>query len=220
MAEIEIRKRPQTFWTWVVGIGALVLVVISLLVLLRAEDEQAVDPVTGEGAAATAGPRQPPGAGTPSGAAAPGATGDPVAAYRAAVADLTADAAADPERLGPLLQQLAAAVGTVADAAPERAAALRARADSTGLGDWRLPRQALLVSDAFADAAAVITAAAERGIAGVQPGRGRELAAAAGAITVDRPLNAQGAEIAAFLRAAANALPAAPAGGAATPPGG
>jgi hypothetical protein len=203
MANLNVQRKPPSFWPWAVGIAAIVLVLLLILWLMRSQEE---DRLPHEAPGETVGAVTP--GAVPERGAAPGgaAVEDPMAAYRAATNNLTPDLATNPERLASLIDHLAAAVSEVGGAAPERAAALQARADSTRMGDWRLPRQAYLVRSAFDDATAVLLVAAEQGDARVQPQAVEEVRIAATRVTPELPLAAQGEEIVAFLQRVSRAL--------------
>jgi hypothetical protein len=200
MAEIDLERQKTSAWPWIVGIAVLAIVAIAVIVLFRAKPEEPMrqgppgaDVTPGQ----TIGPD-----GAPPDVAADAAE---VSGFIAYMATLPESEVAQPDQMTEAMARLAAAVAAVGQsAAPERTATMRARADSVRLGDWRLPRQSLLVRTAFDDVVYVLAAVELQGR--LPAGQTASLRAAAAHLDPERPLAMQREALMHFLEEAARTL--------------
>jgi hypothetical protein len=200
MADIDIERQKASAWPWIVGITVLAIVAIAIIVLFRAKPDEPTRPGPPGADVApgqTIGPD-----GAPPDVAADAAA---VSGFIAHIATLPESGVAQPDQLTEAMDRLAAAVAAVGQsAAPERSAALRARADSVRLGDWRLPRQSLLVRAAFDDVVYVLAAVELQGR--LPASQTASLRAAAAHLDPAQPLAVQRETLMHFLEEAARTL--------------
>ena len=205
MAEIHIERHERRIWPWVLGLLGLALLAWWLLSMRNSGNSTDVAVDTARGAVVDSLPGT--GAGTPE--AAPAAINDflrYIGENRAApAADSTHSYEAEGMRL------LAAALDALADrdtvggvSLDARIAALRNRADALQR-NWRSTEHARYTREAFDSAAALVEGMQQQRFANMA-NEAAELRQAASAVTPDRLLLEQTAEVQRFFQSAAAAV--------------